>query len=143
MGKIESSKSWLLLPIIRGIVCVPLALISACDKSNSILCFFSFSSLFVFVFHLVLHWEIILDTLFLCCFFSSTFATSHLMLPFSGQAFAIPYCKLTVLIPPVSKRPKSTRGCLNECFNSREKSIACTSFATGMKEFSQHKSLLF
>ena len=50
-----------------------------------------------------------------------------------------------VSIQLVSKLQKSTRGCLNGCFNSGEKKfLACTSmFAAIMKVFSQQKNRSF
>ena len=55
---------------------------------------------------------------------------------------ALPYRKLTVIVQILlaSKRQKSTTGCLNKCFNSGEKALACMSkFAANMKVFSQQK----
>ena len=65
-------------------------------------------------------------------------------LPVNPFVAIIPYCKLTLLvpIPLASKQPKNTRGYLNVCCDSVEKSLACTStFTANLKEFSQQKSL--
>ena len=70
------------------------------------------------------------------------FSKSRCKLGHSNKAPTIPHHKLTVIvqIPLENKRQKSTRGCLNNCFNSEEKSLHCTSkFTVNMKRLVSQK----